>query len=92
MVKNKYVESKIITEKYSQPDHWEMLPEPLRHSTGHGGSHSFLTHEFVMSIVEKRRPEVDVYEALAYTIPGFYAHQSALEGGKTYQIPDYGRG
>jgi predicted dehydrogenase len=92
VVKNKYVESKIITGGYNQPNHWEMLPESLRHPSGHGGSHTFLTHEFVMSVLEKRQPEINVYEALAYTIPGFYAHKSALEGGKTYQIPDYGRG
>jgi len=91
LVKNKYVESKINMEPYDQPDHWEMLPEPLRHRTGHGGSHTFLTHEFVMAVLEKRQPEVDIYESLAYTIPGFYAHKSALDGGKTYKIPDYGR-
>ena len=79
-------------EPYDHPNHWEMLPEPLRHGTGHGGSHTFITHEFVMAVLEKRQPEVDIYEALAYTIPGFYAHKSALEQGKAYKIPDYGRG
>jgi len=37
-------------------------------------------------------PTVDVYEALAYTIPGIYAHQSALQGGIQLKIPDYGKG
>ena len=92
VVKNKYVESKINMEPYDHPNHWEMLPEPLHHGTGHGGSHTFITHEFVMAVLEKRQPEVDIYEALAYTIPGFYAHKSALEQGKAYKIPDYGRG
>jgi predicted dehydrogenase len=92
MIKNKYVESRVETEPYRQPDHWELLPEPLRHDSGHGGSHTFITHEFVTAVLEQRRPEVDVYESLAYTIPGIYAHKSALEGGKSYRIPDYGRG
>ncbi|MFC1557896.1 Gfo/Idh/MocA family protein [candidate division KSB1 bacterium] len=90
-VKNQYEEGKIRMEPYEQPNHYELLPKPLRHNSGHGGSHTFLTHEFVSAVQEKRRPEIDVYEALAYTVPGFYAHKSALEEGKLYKIPDYGK-
>lgn len=79
-------------EPYDQPMHWktDMLPEPLRHSSGHGGSHTFLTHEFVSALVENRKPSVDVYEAVAYTAPGIVAHQSALKGGEQLPIPDFG--
>jgi predicted dehydrogenase len=91
VIKNKYVESKISTEPYEQPKHWELLPEPLRHPTGHTGSHSFITNEFVMAVMEQRQPEINVYEALAYTIPGIYAHKSAMEEGRTFKIPDYGK-
>ncbi len=90
-IKNQYAEAKIKMQPYEQPNHYELLPEPLRHDTGHGGSHAFITHEFVMAVLERRQAEVDVYEALAYTIPGFYAHRSALEGGTLLKIPDYGR-
>jgi len=90
--KNHYQESKVRTEHYNQPDHYELLPEPLRHPSGHGGSHTFLTHEFVSAVLQQRQPTVDVYEALAYTIPGIYAHQSALQGGIQLKIPDYGKG
>lgn len=92
IIKNRYEEARVRTEKYDVPNHYELLPEPLRHGSGHGGSHTFLTHEFVMAVLEKRRPAVDIYEALAYTVPGFYAHQSALEGGPMLKIPDYGKG
>ena len=91
IIRNKYAESEIFTEAYNQPNHWELLPEPLRHDTSHGGSHTFITNEFVMAVLERRQPEVDVYEALAYTIPGIYAHKSNLDGGKAYRIPDYGK-
>ena len=79
---------------YDQPVYWEteMLPEPLRHSSGHGGSHTFLTHEFVSALVEGREPAIDVYEAVAYTAPGIVAHQSALKDGERLLIPDFGRG
>jgi predicted dehydrogenase len=78
-------------EKYQQPEWWktDMLPEPLRHGSGHEGSHTFLTHEFIDAIMHNRKPAVDVYEALAYTVPGIIAHQSALRGGELLKVPQY---
>ncbi len=80
-------------QRFEQPQYWktDMLPEPLRHPSGHGGSHTFLTHEFIDALVNERRPAVDVYEAVAYTAPGIVAHQSALRGGEQMKIPDFGR-
>ena len=75
--------------KFEEPAHMEMLPEPLRVASGHGGSHPHITHEFIRCIVEDRRPDVDIYEAIAYTLPGLIAHQSALEGGRRLPIRDY---
>lgn len=78
-------------EPYEQPDWWktEMLPEPLRHDSGHHGSHTFLTHEFIDSLVKGRKPAVDVHEALAYTAPGIVAHQSALKNGEQLKVPSF---
>jgi predicted dehydrogenase len=76
-------------ENYDQPEWWktDMLPEPLRHNSGHGGSHTFLTHEFIDALTHNRRPTVNVVEALAYTVPGIVAHESALRGGELLKIP-----
>ncbi|MFL3657936.1 MAG: Gfo/Idh/MocA family protein [Opitutales bacterium] len=68
-----------------------LLPPELRLPSGHGGSHNFLVHEFVDSIAKARRPAIDIYEALAYTLPGIVAHQSALRGGEKMKIPQYER-
>ncbi|NLX98298.1 MAG: Gfo/Idh/MocA family oxidoreductase [Rhodopirellula sp.] len=80
-------------EQYQQPNWWatDMLPEPLRQNSGHEGSHTFLVHEFVSTLAEDRQPAIDVYEALAYTVPGIVAHESALRGGETLKIPQYTR-
>ncbi|MDX9752765.1 MAG: Gfo/Idh/MocA family oxidoreductase [bacterium] len=80
-------------ERYEQPQWWktELLPEPLRHDSGHEGSHTFITHEFIDALVHNRRPAVDVYEALAYTVPGIIAHQSSLQMGKAMPIPQFVR-
>lgn len=80
-------------EKYQQPEWWktDLLPEPLRHASGHEGSHTFLTHEFIDALTHNRRPTVDVFEALAYTVPGIIAHQSALKKGELLKIPQFNR-
>ncbi len=58
---------------------------------GHGGSHGPLCDEFITSILQDRRPLVDIYEALALTVPGIIAHQSALQNGVTLKIPAFDR-
>jgi predicted dehydrogenase len=80
-------------ERYDQPQWWntDLLPEPLRHDSGHHGSHTFLTHEFIDALMHDRQPTVDIYEALAYTVPGIIAHESALQGGKRLKIPQFDR-
>jgi predicted dehydrogenase len=57
---------------------------------GHGGSHGPLANEFITSILEDRQPLVNIYEALAMTVPGIVAHQSALKDGERLKIPQFG--
>jgi predicted dehydrogenase len=75
------------------PDYWagNILPERMRHQSGHGGSAVFLSNEFVNAVLENREPVVDVYEALAITVPGIVAHQSALKNGETLGVPNFDR-
>ena len=56
---------------------------------GHGGSHGRLTDEFITSILADREPLVNIYEALAMTVGGIVAHQSALKDGETLKVPQY---
>jgi predicted dehydrogenase len=56
---------------------------------GHGGSHGQLMNEFVLSILEDRRPLVDIVQALNMTVPGVVAHQSALKDGERLRVPQY---
>jgi len=71
------------------PNFWERLPEPLRHDSGHGGSHTFITHEFIAALIENREPAVDIYEALAMTAPGIVAHESSMNGGEQLKVPQF---
>jgi hypothetical protein len=88
---NGYPEGKVDIKAFQQPNHFEKLPESLRVRSGHGGSHTFITHEFASAIAEDRMPEVNVWEAIAYTMPGIVAHKSALRGGESMKIKDYGK-
>jgi predicted dehydrogenase len=58
-------------------------------SGGHGGSHGRLMDEFVSSILQDRKPLVDIATALNITVPGTVAHQSALKDGELMKIPQF---
>ena len=81
-------------DKYDGPE--KNLP-PLRRpplpptvSRGsHGGSHGYLMNEFVMSILENRKPLVDVAQSLNMTVAGIVAHESAMKGGELKKIPQF---
>lgn len=64
------------------------LPDGME-AGGHGGSHGLLTDEFITSILEERKPLVDIAKALNMTVPGIVAHQSALRDGELMKIPQF---
>ena len=56
---------------------------------GHGGSHGYLADDFIDAILRGRKPAVGVIDALNMTVPGYYAHLSAMKDGETFAIPQY---
>ncbi len=56
---------------------------------GHGGSHGYLTDDFVRAILLGKKPVVDVYCAVNMTIPGLYMHRSAQRDGEWLKIPQF---
>jgi predicted dehydrogenase len=86
-----FVQGANTVETFKQPLWWEtdLLPKSLRHESGHGGSHTFITHEFIDALINNRQPTVNIHEAIAYTAPGIVAHQSALKGGEYMRIPSF---
>jgi hypothetical protein len=87
---NGYPEGTVAVAPIKESSYWERLPPSMRVPSGHGGSHVFLAHEFIRAIKEDRQPSVNVWEAVAYTLPGIVAHQSALRDGELLKIKDYG--
>ncbi|MDR2568979.1 MAG: Gfo/Idh/MocA family oxidoreductase [Oscillospiraceae bacterium] len=54
---------------------------------GHHGSHPHLVHEFVMSIVEGRKPWIDEIMGGNITAAGICAHESAMKDGTPVIVP-----
>lgn len=61
----------------------------FKQGSGHGGSHPHLAHEFIMSIVENRKPMPDARTSVNWTMTGICAHQSAMKGGARVKIPQF---
>jgi len=93
----------LMIKKAELPDRKELLPPEIAQHThphtvershrafiqggGHGGSHPHLVNEFVMSIIEKRKPWVDEIKAADWTAAGICAHESAMNQGKEIRVP-----
>ena len=56
---------------------------------GHGGSHPHLVHNFLMAVLGRQAAMPDVETSVNWTLVGICAHQSALDGGKTIEIPRF---
>lgn len=62
---------------------------PIRKLAEHGGSHPFLVHEFISTVVEDRPATIDAPTAAAWTAPGIIAHASALAHGERLAVPAF---
>jgi predicted dehydrogenase len=77
-------------------DGHQVIPDPqnphqsIIQGGGHHGSHPHLVHEFVRSIVERRKPAVDAVTGANWTAAGICAHESAMRGGAAVEIPAFG--
>lgn len=56
---------------------------------GHLGSHPHLVHEFVMSIIEGRKPYIDEVLGGNITAAGICAHESAMKNGEAVLVPEF---
>jgi len=57
--------------------------------SGHGGSHPHLAHEFIMALIEDREPFPNAWESANWTSVGILAHESAMDGGKLKNVPNF---
>jgi hypothetical protein len=59
-------------------------------ATGHAGTHKFMIDDFCQAYVTGKHSPTNAWQAARYNLPGLIAHQSALQGGVTMDVPDLG--
>jgi len=57
--------------------------------SGHGGSHPHLVNEFVSALVNNREPFPNARQSANITCVGILAHQSAMDGGRKINLPEF---
>jgi hypothetical protein len=82
-------EMNYVGEAKNLPDLQKPALPPTVAAGHHGGSSGYLMNEFVMAILEDRKPLVDIVMALNLTVSGVVAHQSALKSGELMKIPQF---
>ncbi len=56
---------------------------------GHGGSHPHLVHAFISALLRKQPAYPNVRQSANITCVGILAHESALQGGKRFDLPAF---
>lgn len=70
---------------------WNDPDEDTINKSGHGGSDYITARMFLECIRDGKQPEhpFDIHSAVAMSSTAILAHRSVLNGGKTYEIPDF---
>lgn len=70
---------------------FDRVPEELQSLlTDHGGTHQFMVDDFCQAFATGKLSPTNAWQAARYNIPGLIAHESAMKGGITMDIPDLG--
>ena len=77
-----------INPKHFDPEN-PQLTLAKGHGGGHHGSHPHLVHEFIMSILENRKPWIDEVMGANITAAGICAHESAMRNGEAVMVPEF---
>jgi predicted dehydrogenase len=81
----------VLSAGVSQVHDLSRLPPSLIGLTnGHEGGHPFLADDFVRACMTGKQPPVNAWVAARFTLPGLVAHESAKQGGKQLEVPDFG--
>ena len=78
--------------KFTRPQMMVSMTDPndvYEYPSATGGYHPHVVNEFIMSIVEDRKPAFDVYNSADLTAACICAHESSMLGGKEVNIPRF---
>jgi len=75
-----------------EPELWKTAGEAARKAGGHGGMDYLLCYRLVQCMREGLVPDIDVYDAAAWSVPGPLSEQSVAKGSMPVKFPDFTRG
>jgi len=76
-------------DEYEHP-RWKLWGEEAK-KAGHGGGDFFILEDFVNSILERKRPPIDVYDAVTWSSIMPLSIESIKRGNVPVDIPDFRR-
>jgi predicted dehydrogenase len=71
---------------------WKKQGEMARKLGGHGGMDYLMCYRLVQCLREGLEPDIDVYDAAAWSVPGPLSQLSVARGSMAVKFPDFTRG
>jgi hypothetical protein len=78
-------------EKFTHP-YWKQVGELAREMGGHGGMDFVMAFRLIECMRQGAAPDIDVYDAAAWSAPGPLSELSVAKGGAPVKFPDFTRG
>ena len=77
--------------KFEHP-YWTKVGQLARELGGHGGMDFVMAYRLIQCIREGAAPDIDVYDAAAWSAPGPLSEASVARGSAPVRFPDFTRG
>jgi len=71
---------------------WKNQGETARKLGGHGGMDYLMCYRLVQCMREGLEPDINVYDAAAWSVPGPLSERSVANGSAPVKVPDFTRG
>jgi Glycosyl hydrolase 109, C-terminal domain/Oxidoreductase family, NAD-binding Rossmann fold len=78
-------------EKWEHP-YWKKIGQLAREMGGHGGMDFVMAYRLAQCLRDGTPPDIDVYDAAAWSAPGPLSEESVAKGGMPVKFPDFTRG
>lgn len=89
--KEEFVPIDAYKEKWEHP-YWRKIGELARQMGGHGGMDFVMAYRLAQCMKEGTPPDMDVYDAAAWSAPGPLSEASVAQGSMPMKFPDFTRG
>ena len=78
-------------EKFTHP-YWKKVGDLAKELGGHGGMDFVMAYRLIECIRQGTAPDIDVYDAAAWSAPGPMSEESVAKGSIPVKFPDFTRG